>query len=159
MCSHRVVYHYNRRFNGAERDAWPVVAQVWSMDGQHYCGCLKYHVGRGVLSAWCTWRRPGQRECEMEHKDWGTHGICRLDRTTRGEVHRGRPVSMLVAWLHRGCGCVDRPQHLLASKRVPKNTRLRVRDWVESKPEICGAVLALERPRERGEPREHDRSA
>ena len=153
----------NRQLNaGAEREHWPVVAHVWSIDGSTYCGCIKYHAGRQLLSAWCLWRRPGQRDTELEHRDWGSHGICRLVRTCRtdcAQLWRGRPVSLLVSWLHRGCGCNDRQGHLLASKKVPASTRLRVRDWMESKGAEFSDVLALERPHGPDEPREHERSA
>ena len=48
----------NRQLNaGTEREHWPVVAHVWSIDGSTYCGCIKYHAGRQLLSAWSTYMR------------------------------------------------------------------------------------------------------
>ena len=158
----RLIQLNNRQLAGGEREHWPIVAHVWSMDGTTYCGCIKYHAGRQLLSAWCLWRRPGQRDAELPDPNWGTHGVCRLDRTWRtdcAQAWRGRPVSLLVAWLHRGCGCNDRAGHLLASKRVPACTRLQVRDWMDSKGGEFSDVLALERPHRADEPREHVRSA
>ena len=37
-----IVSFCKRQFSG-EREAWPIVAQVWSADNSSYLGVLKYH--------------------------------------------------------------------------------------------------------------------
>ena len=144
------------------RNVWPTIADVWSQDGQHFMGSIKWCEERKVMSAHCLHRRPGDRV--FPHELWGSHGSCRLDRTCRPDVageHRGRPLSLLVHWLQQGgCpGCRNRAQHLQASKRVPRATRLQVRSWMEGRPEVFAQALALERPMRVGERREHDKCA
>ena len=151
----------HRHVRDGPRDAWPVVASVWSVDGKDFVGHIKYNAARKVLSAHCLWRRVGQKDRDLPSGPlWGSHGVCRLDRGC-GEglasEHKGRPVAMMIAWLQKGCDCQDRPAHFKAVKRLSRTQRLKVRSWAENLPSQYGELLKLERPLRPGEPKEHDR--
>ena len=142
------------------RESWPGVANVWSRDGKEFCGSIHFNASRQVLSAHCLRRKPGVRDKDLPVPNWGSHGICRLDRSCAPDMaseHKGRPAALMISWLQK-CSCSEnRAGHLRASRRSSKVERLSARRWAEGLPTQFGELLKCERPLRPDEPKEHDR--
>ena len=142
------------------RESWLIVARVWSKDGKEFCGNIHFDPRSQKMSAHCLRRRPGTRDKDLPVLGWGSHGICRLDRScadNMASAHKGRPAALMICWLQSGCSCTDRAEHLRASRRFSKVERLRARHWAEGLPTQFGELLKCERALRQDEPKEHDR--
>ena len=147
------------------RSSWPCLMQVFA-DGGELLGEIVWSEKFQKFSAHCLW-------CRKDGEPWGIHGQCRLDRTISPEARsewRGRPLTFLLAWLHRAPLCGDREQHYNASLDKPK----MIGDFQEpaiTRDERLGILkqygkllafdkaMSLQRPLREDEPLEHVRNA
>ena len=124
----------------APAQVWPGV-DIHVEDGT-YLGQLKFGEEDQVPSAHCRWCGGGAGGEPL-------HGLCRINRTVRAgkNVHQGRPIGFLIAWLRLAVIHEDRQSHFDDRKgndAISLGDRLAARAWTQNEPAL-GFFLGKER--------------
>ncbi len=132
---------------------WPSF-DVHSEEGATKLGEIKWGAANSTLSAHCLWCNAALGE------EVPSHGLCRLDRTTRPSLTRpaqGRPLGFLVAWLRRAPFHETREAHFddRLGGVIDLAERQAARAWAEATPGMA-EPLSKERDRRPGEGPEPD---